>query len=187
MNSEMNLLGDVSMNRFEHKFWACIAFTIVFLVYFFFGTGAIRLAAINASVLGYLVVIAASHAPDVDLDFGIKYHRSPITHSPLIPAVLFVFYFLTSFEFGVLFLLAAFFIGYSSHLFLDLIPPTGSAFGSRVSKWFEQRLKGGAPGDLRGIPEKYERNWLKVSGIIVAIFFVLTILLAHQFLPSMPI
>ncbi|MFX1521224.1 MAG: hypothetical protein ACFFCD_15025 [Promethearchaeota archaeon] len=176
----------MKINKAEHKFWAALAFTIVFLVYFFFGSPTIRIAVINASFLGYLIVIAASHFPDLDLDFGIKYHRSPITHSPIIPVAVMIFYFLSSFSFSVLFLVASFFIGYSSHLFLDLIPPTGSAFGSRVSKWFEQRLKGGAPGDLRGIPEKYERNWLLVSGIIVAIFFVLTILLAHQFMPTLP-
>ena len=183
MNSRINLLGDVSMNRFEHKFWACIAFTIVFLVYFFYGSASIRLAVLNASILGYIITVAASHFPDLDLDFGIKYHRSPFTHSPIIPAAILIFYFISSFSFSVLFLVASFFIGYSSHLFLDLIPPTGSAFGSRVSKWFEQRMKGGAPGDLRGIPEKYERNWLKISGIIIAIFFVLTILRAMAFLP----
>jgi hypothetical protein len=48
-------------------------------------------------------------------------------------------------------------------------------------------MKGGAPGDIRGIPEKHERNWLKISGIIIVIFFVLTLLLAHQFLPTLPI
>jgi hypothetical protein len=174
------------MNRAEHKLWACVAFTIVFLAFFFFGSASIRLAVLNASFLGYIITAAASHGPDLDLDFGIKYHRSPITHSPIIPAVVFVFYFISSFSFPVLFLVSSFFIGYGSHLFLDLIPPTGSAFGERVSKWFKQKLEGGAPGDIRGIPEKHERNWLKISGIIITIFFILTILRAIAFLPALP-
>jgi hypothetical protein len=171
------------MNRAEHKLWASVCFTVMFLIYFFFSSGAIRLAALSASFLGYLVVIAASHLPDLDLDFGIEYHRSPITHSPLIPAALFGFQLITSTDFGILFLTAVFFLGYASHLFCDLFSPSRSVFGERVSNWFERKMKGTVPGDLRGVPEKYEGPWFKISGIIVTGFFVITILRAHQFLP----
>jgi len=111
------------------------------------------------------MVLIGAHFPDFDLDFGTRFHRSPLTHSFIIPSLLFIAYFHGTRDTTVLRLLSMFFMGYASHLFLDIFPAKASILAR-----FLAPFKHYTPGDIRLIPEKWEKPWLIISGLITLAF-----------------
>lgn len=118
--------------------------------------------------IAWLLVIFGSYFPDIDLDFGTKFHRSFITHSHFVP-LFFQFVYLIKPDVVTIELFGFFFMGYSSHLLLDILPSSKSFF-KQFWPWF---LYHHTPGDIRGIPEKYERPWLVLTGLYVALLSAL--------------
>ena len=127
-------------------------------------------------IIGALLALAGGAAPDWDFDLGIQYHRNSITHSAILPTIFYMTFF-----FGLspdpnllavgpvsMFISAMFLLGYASHLFLDLFPQR-----SDLLKIVDDMIKEKAPGDIRDIPEKYERFWLFLGGSLNMAFAAL--------------
>jgi len=147
----------------EHKIWA----SVMFLIIFYFVDFHYHLTNINFW-LAWLLVIFGAYFPDIDLDFGTRFHRNLFTHSHIVVMFIAAVYFTTPVP-QVLELLGFFFLGYASHLLLDIFPSNASVF-KRVWTIFASYQ---TPGDLRGIPEWLERPWLVICGIITASIGVL--------------
>ena len=153
----------MKMHGMEHKIWASVSFFIlVYFVEYYYHI-------INLPFwVGWLLVILGAYMPDIDLDFGTKYHRSFWTHGPLIPLFFAIMYGLTP-SWLTLSLLGFFFMGYASHLLLDIFPSNSSLFKMVWSLFATYQT----PGDIRSIPEWFERPWLGGSGIYVIVLAIL--------------
>jgi len=161
------------VHAMEHKIWAVAAFTVYYVSSYILPDCLPASYAWLGSSLRFLqvgrmyfwpalfMVIVGAHFPDFDLDFGARFHRSPITHSFFIPLALFLFYLFQAPSPDILRLLAIFFLGYASHLLLDILPSGASLFG-RFTSIFQSYT----PGDVRGIPEGMEKGWLIGSGLL---------------------
>ena len=167
------------MNRFEHKFYA----TIIYLIVYYTATSIF-----DQLVLvfwpGLFMVVLGSHFPDFDLDFGSRFHRSPYTHSPLIPGIIFMGYLFSSSPAWVLEVMAWFIVGYSTHLYFDTIPSGKGLIGFIISAFQPQS----SPGDIRGIDEPLEKPFLIVGGtlcLLMALFMMLLVrgVISFSFLP----
>lgn len=157
----------------EHHIWAVIGFSFYYLVieHFLQLFQVLFWPALFVCVFGSIF-------PDLDLGFGAKYHRSPVTHSALVPTLFFIFYILivpdpTTYRF-----LAVFFLGYASHLFLDIFPSNASIF-KRAAGIFEEYT----PGDIRGVPEKYEKPLLIWSGAMCLVWAGIFLVMAEGIIP----
>ncbi len=128
-------------------------------------------------IIGYLLAFIGASLPDLDAWVSIKSHRDPITHSGLLPSLLFMYFFLMfSYHAGdaeFLFVFAGLILGYASHLLFDVFP-LGSSI-KEVMKIMFSREKG-APGDIRHLPEKFERGYLTYGGFLLIAEIVLLIL-----------
>lgn len=154
------------MHGMEHKIWASFVFFIlVYLVEYYYQIVNIPFW------IAWLLVILGAYLPDIDLDFGTKYHRSFWTHGPIIPFFFALVYGITPSTI-VLNLFGFFFMGYASHLLLDIFPSGASLFKMVWTLFTTYQ----APGDIRSIPEWFERPWLAGSGLYVialsTIFFL---------------
>lgn len=151
------------MHGAEHKIWASVMFLIIFYVVDF------HYHLVNIDFwLAWLLVIFGAYFPDIDLDFGTRFHRNLITHSHIVVMFIAAVYLTTPVS-QVLELLGFFFLGYASHLLLDIFPSNASLF-KRIWTIFASYQ---TPGDLRGIPEWLERPWLVICGITAATIGVL--------------
>ena len=155
------------VHAMEHKIWA----GVIFSVYYFLFEKYLMIFRVPFWPALFITILGA-HFPDFDLDFGRKYHRSPITHSVIIPALLFAYYMFHLPDDMTLSLMALFFLGYASHLFLDIFPANASIF-RRISLIFSNYV----PGDIRGVPKKFERPLLIISGWLCVLFAVICIAL----------
>ncbi|MHA1238563.1 MAG: hypothetical protein ACTSSJ_04895 [Candidatus Odinarchaeia archaeon] len=148
------------VNRAEHLLWGSFIFAIYYLIFDFF----LKLLYIPLWV-GAIIGFTGAYFPDFDLELGVRFHRSPISHSAIIPVMFFATYLYftltATMEAVVLNLLAVFFLTYSTHLFADLLPSKRGFL-----KRFQTILSTSTPGDIRGVPEKLEKPWLIVSGAI---------------------
>lgn len=146
------------MHGAEHKIYASLAFFgIYYAIQFHY-----KIATINFW-MAWLLVILGAYFPDIDLDFGSKFHRSFWTHGHFIPLFLQIVYLIRP-DVVIIELFGFFFMGYASHLLLDIFP-SHKALLKRFWSWFRYHQ---TPGDIRGIPERYERPWLITSGLYVA-------------------
>ena len=152
--------GMSMVHSMEHKIWAGTIFTL----YYFLLEHQLNIFQIPFWPAFFMAILGA-HFPDFDLDFGVRYHRSPITHSALIPTIIFLYYLYFRPEDLVLILLSVFFLGYSSHLILDIFPSKASLL-KRISSIFKNYV----PGNVKGIPKRYEKKFLVVSGIICFLY-----------------
>ena len=168
------------MNRFEHKLYATLIFI---LLYWFFvnSYSELRLAFWPS----LFMVILGSHFPDFDLDFGIRFHRSPITHSPLIPGIIFIGYLFSSTPVWILEIMAWFIIGYSTHLFFDLAPSGWGLLGFVISAFNPAE----SPGDIRQIAESLEKPFLILGGIVCVLMAIIMLFLARNLIlfPFLPV
>lgn len=120
-------------------------------------------ANITIAMLSMLLVIAGAVTPDLDtMLFGINVHRNPLSHSWVIPIILWTFGMIS---YGVgnetFVYIGMYCIGYASHLILDTIPSTAGFFeGIKEIFTFSH-----APGDIRIIPERWEHAWLFFGGM----------------------
>lgn len=113
---------------------------------------------ISAAVISVGMVIFGAELPDFDTKIlGIEAHRNPLTHSWVIPTILWTLG-MVAFPFGdiTLIYIGMFCIGYASHLMLDTIPSTAGFFEG-IKEFFAFHH---APGDIRGVPENWEHVWL---------------------------
>ncbi len=152
------------MHAFEHKVFATITFLLIIITnefYFHFAKIYFWPA--------YLMILMGAAIPDFDNDFGTRYHRSFITHGPYLFGALGIGYYFLPVPSEISALIAFFMIGYSTHMLLDLFP-SGKSFFVAV---FSALAYASAPGDIRGIPERFERAWLFTSGVLSAGFGVL--------------
>lgn len=128
-------------------------------------------------LIGYLLAFIGASLPDLDAWVSIKSHRDPITHSGLLPSLLFLYFFLMfSFNSGdaeFLFVFAGLILGYASHLLFDVFP-LGSSIKEVMKIMFSKEK--GAPGDIRHLPEKFERGYLTYGGFVLIAEIVLLIL-----------
>ncbi|MHA1713497.1 MAG: hypothetical protein ACTSW4_05620 [Candidatus Ranarchaeia archaeon] len=167
------------MNRFEHKFYAALSYIVIF----FFTTNIYEGLRI-AFWPSLLMVILGGHFPDFDLDFGIKFHRSPITHSPLISWIIFIGYLFTPSPPWVVEIMAWVIVGYATHLFFDLAPSGWGLIGLLISAFNPAH----APGDIRHVSERLERPFLILGGInctliAIVLFLVIRNVIVLPFLP----
>ncbi len=160
--------GDAMVHAMEHKIWAGFIFSLYYMIFerYF---AVLRVPFWPA----LLITILGAHFPDFDLDFGRRFHRSPITHSALIPAILFAYHILYILDKTSLVLMALFFLGYASHLLLDIFPANAS-----ILKRFTYIFRNYVPGDIRGIPKRYEKTFLVVSGVLCIVFAVVFLTVA---------
>jgi len=173
------------VHAMEHKIWAVSVYTIYYILVYqvakYLPSNYAELANfLSLFQVGKLyfwpalfMVIVGAHFPDFDLDFGTRYHRSPLTHSFIIPLALAIFYLLQRPSPDVMRLLAFFFLGYSSHLFLDIFPAKASILARAIAPF-----KNYTPGDIRGIPEKMEKPWLIGSGLLTLALAILYLFFA---------
>ena len=145
------------MNRFEHKFYAVIIYLIVY-----FTVTSIFDQLVLVFWPGLFMVILGSHFPDFDLDFGTRFHRSPYTHSPLIPGIIFVGYLFSAAPAWVLEVMAWFIVGYATHLYFDTINSGSGLIGFIISAFKPHS----SPGDIRSIDEPLEKPFLIVGGTL---------------------
>mgnify|MGYP005848399243 CR=1 FL=1 len=128
-------------------------------------------------IIGYLLAFIGASLPDLDAWVSIKSHRDPITHSSLLPSLLFLYFFLMfsfhSEDAEFLFVFAGLILGYASHLLFDVFP-LGSSIKEVMKIMFSKEK--GAPGDIRHLPEKLERGYLTYCGFLLIAEIVLTIL-----------
>ena len=152
----------VLLHGAEHKIWASVMYLIIFYVMTFHYH-------VNIDFwLAWLLVIFGAYFPDIDLDFGTRFHRSLLSHSHIVVMFIAAVYLTTPVP-QVLEILGFFFLGYASHLLLDIFPSNASLFKMIWTVFTSYQT----PGDLRGIPEWLERPWLVICGIIAATLGVL--------------
>jgi len=160
------------MNRMQHKIFAIGLYLAIYFLWSYFGNSSDYPIIFWISML---FVIIGSEIPDFDLDFGAKYHRSPITHSAIIPIVMFTYYYVTAPPEWVFEFIGWFCIGYASHLFGDLIPSKKDIVSAALTV-LDPR---GVPGDIRHIPERYEYIWLIASGTISSILAIISLMIGR--------
>lgn len=104
--------------------------------------------------------------PDIDMIAGLPFHRSIITHSPILMTPLFLYYLLIPAPRQIHILLGFTFIGYASHLLLDNIP----AKLDPLQVIFTTINPKEAPGTVNHIPSQYEELWLITSASLLTIY-----------------
>lgn len=109
------------MNRREHlKVGLVTCFSVFFVILFFEFKRGISIPENSWTAALLFGAFCGALGPDFDLDLlGIKYHRSMLTHSALIPALVVYGYWFNYFGLAAS---GMFVIGYASHLFADLFP-----------------------------------------------------------------
>ena len=149
-----------SQRRFQSAAYLMALGSVVFLI----AAVDLKIFENNGIIgLGYLLAFLGGTLPDLDSWFSVKYHRDPFTHSVLLPSLFFIYFFLglDNSESGILFVCSGLLIGYSSHLLFDVYP-RGSSIFKVIKRTFS--AEEGAPGDIRHLPEVFERGYLTLGG-----------------------
>ena len=155
--------------------WTCNLVLILLTIFTadFIDSSISRSSSIYAFI-GILLGFAGSFFCDIDtLIFGIQAHRNPITHSYIVPFIIWWYAFLVgSYEERFMILFPAMFaLGVASHLMLDRVPSTaGFVAGLKATFGFKE-----APGDIRHIPEVWESAYLLISGLLLLTCFGLSV------------
>jgi len=113
--------------------------------------------------------------PDEDMiDGSLRFHRSAITHSCIIPLLITISYLFSGF-FAVIYFVMYFPLGVSTHLFLDIITNSiPSEYSSTLTSRWKYRIKklsrgevsGKFKGPLAAIANKNKLAWLLINGLI---------------------
>lgn len=149
------------MNRIEHQVFG----TFLFLsLYFGIGNYYPFVKDVVFFVPSLIACLYGSILPDVDLVFGIQYHRSLITHSPILPSIVGLYYLILPYPATIRAIIACFLIGYASHLLLDNIPRKYAPI-EQLIVLFDFRS---TPGNLRGISSSKEGLFLIASSALVS-------------------
>lgn len=124
------------------------------------------------AILGLIICFAGSFFCDIDiLSFGTKPFRNPVTHSFLVPFVVWWYpYLVLSFVDHENFLIifpAMFCLGAATHLIMDTLPEN-AGFIKRFEELFNIKYNS---KQIQHIPDKWQHLWLLVSAGLLAICF----------------
>lgn len=118
--------------------------------------------------LACVAALAGAILPDADAWVSMRSHRDPFTHSaaPVLLVAANAAWLAANGVFDAspapLLVFAGVLVGYGSHLVADVVPS-----GSLLLDAARELVAGeGAPGDVRGIPERMERWWLLTGGAL---------------------
>lgn len=122
----------------------------------------------------FIVTFSGSTFPDWDWDWGQENHRSPLTHSWIIPFTIWIWGLIAiPFDFRYINIITAMFcLSYATHLFADCVKSGTHGIIHILKNFFNFHY---SPGNIINVPPKKQHAWLFISASILCIAFGLTI------------